>query len=535
MRVAVPGGFRPLPVLHSPPWLRFQSPRIEPDVRPESRRTVVGRRRPKLAARIAAAALPPVLAAALAAPAWAQTDRTLVANTDRPWDFASSTRASQPFRTGSNGPGYGLSSVGVHLFISTGADSSNISVRIYSTRSNRRPRDLLYVLVNPSTFTHNAVNTFTAPAGATLSANTTYAVVASGAGGTGDPGVRIDRTRSDDEDSGAAAGWSIGDSRYYYAGSGSWVEDSESVVMVEIKGTITPNTAATGEPTIAGPAQVGMTLTASTSDIADINGLTGASYAYQWTRVTEGGAETDVGTDSSSYTLTSGDQGHHLKVKVTFTDDGGTEETRTSGPSSLVLPASSSNCGADTAWCGTLTVGQHLEDEGGVADVGFGPGFGSLDDATFTHRGVEYTITRLDAPGGRSDYPVRLATTPALPAGAVGNLTLHVQKYSGELSLPFGDAEFARGPGAWFFPDALFAPPGGSLSDVPVLRPSSSPGATRLDGATDVGARVAVRLTRLNSAATGGNGKYKRDPCGHVKRDPPVTGAVAGIEAVCVP
>ncbi len=31
--VAVPGGFRQVPVPHSPPWLRFQSPLIEPDVR----------------------------------------------------------------------------------------------------------------------------------------------------------------------------------------------------------------------------------------------------------------------------------------------------------------------------------------------------------------------------------------------------------------------------------------------------------------------------------------------------------------------
>ena len=31
--VAVPGGFRHVPVPHSPPWLRFQSPLIKPDVR----------------------------------------------------------------------------------------------------------------------------------------------------------------------------------------------------------------------------------------------------------------------------------------------------------------------------------------------------------------------------------------------------------------------------------------------------------------------------------------------------------------------
>ena len=31
--LAVPGAFYSLPVPHSPPWLRFQSPLIEPDVR----------------------------------------------------------------------------------------------------------------------------------------------------------------------------------------------------------------------------------------------------------------------------------------------------------------------------------------------------------------------------------------------------------------------------------------------------------------------------------------------------------------------
>ena len=47
---------------------------------------------------------------------------------------------------------------------------------------------------------------------------------------------------------------------------------------------------------------------------------------------------------------------------------------------------------------------------------------------------------------------------------------------------------------------------------------------------------VSVRYpSRYALSFFGGNGKHKRDPCGHVKRDPPVTGAVAGIEAACVP
>ena len=42
------------------------------------------------------------------------------------------------------------------------------------------------------------------------------------------------------------------------------------------------NTPATGAPTIAGTAQVGQTLTASTTGISDHDGLTNVTYSYQW-------------------------------------------------------------------------------------------------------------------------------------------------------------------------------------------------------------------------------------------------------------
>ena len=45
------------------------------------------------------------------------------------------------------------------------------------------------------------------------------------------------------------------------------------------------NAPATGAPTITGTAQVGETLTASTTGIADANGLTTPNYTYQWIRV----------------------------------------------------------------------------------------------------------------------------------------------------------------------------------------------------------------------------------------------------------
>ena len=60
------------------------------------------------------------------------------------------------------------------------------------------------------------------------------------------------------------------------------------------------NTPATGVPAISGTAQVGETLAADTSGIADADGLSDVSYAYQWIR-TGGGTDTDIAgaTDST--------------------------------------------------------------------------------------------------------------------------------------------------------------------------------------------------------------------------------------------
>ncbi|WP_419553220.1 choice-of-anchor R domain-containing protein [Candidatus Poriferisodalis sp.] len=86
------------------------------------------------------------------------------------------------------------------------------------------------------------------------------------------------------------------------------------------------NTQATGVPTISGTAQVGETLTADTSAIADEDGLDSVSYHYQWIRNDANIAEA---TDST-YTLTDDDQDKTIKVKVSFIDDNGNSETLTS-------------------------------------------------------------------------------------------------------------------------------------------------------------------------------------------------------------
>ena len=92
------------------------------------------------------------------------------------------------------------------------------------------------------------------------------------------------------------------------------------------------NSAATGAPTIGGTAQVGESLTASTSDISDADGLANASFTYQWLA-----ADADIdGATTSSYTLVAGDVGKAIKVRVSFTDDAGNEESVTSAAAAAV-------------------------------------------------------------------------------------------------------------------------------------------------------------------------------------------------------
>ena len=99
------------------------------------------------------------------------------------------------------------------------------------------------------------------------------------------------------------------------------------------------NSPATGLPTISGTFQVGETLTADTSAIADEDGLNDVSYSYQWSR-NDGNADTDIedATDST-YTLVTADQGKTTKVKVSFTDDAGNAESLTSAATATVANA----------------------------------------------------------------------------------------------------------------------------------------------------------------------------------------------------
>ena len=166
------------------------------------------------------------------------------------------------------------------------------------------------------------------------------------------------------------------------------------------------NRVATGTPVITGTAQVGNTLRADTSSIADADGLANVSYSYQWI-ANDGTSDTDIqNATGSSYTLTAGDKGKTIKVRVSFTDDRGSEETLTSDATALVNSAATGT----PVITGTAQVGQTLTvDTSSIADAD------GLANVSYSYQWI--------ANDGTSDTDIQNATGSgySLTAGDEGN------------------------------------------------------------------------------------------------------------------
>ncbi len=145
---------------------------------------------------------------------------TLVSNTGQTVASAAlqtlqgDTDFSNSFTTGSHSDGYTVTSVDVRISVNrqtmlNASELAALSVALY-TNSGGNPGTKVADLTTPSSVAGGAsIVNFTAPAGTHLSASTTYHLQIEGAGDQV-AAIRVQRTSSDDEDSGGAAGWSIG-------------------------------------------------------------------------------------------------------------------------------------------------------------------------------------------------------------------------------------------------------------------------------------------------------------------------------------
>ena len=165
------------------------------------------------------------------------------------------------------------------------------------------------------------------------------------------------------------------------------------------------NNKATGAPSISGTAQVGETLTADTSGIADTDGLTSVTYSYQWLA----DDTANSGATGSTYTLADDDEGNAIQVRVSFTDDAGNEETLTSGATDPVEAAPLPNnpaTGAPTI-SSTARVGETLTaDRSGIADAdgltNVSYTYQWLADDTAIQGATNSTYTLVDADEGKT-------------------------------------------------------------------------------------------------------------------------------------
>ena len=140
---------------------------------------------------------------------------------------------AQTFTAGSSPNGYTLTSVTIDF---NAIVSGSPAVSVWSTDSNGRPNSKLADLTNPASITTGA-NTFTAPAGTTLSMGERYAVAIGQWSG-----AELKATQRNSEDSGAQSGWSIHDESWAKPSHVPWENAGNHLfsLRIRVNGAINP-------------------------------------------------------------------------------------------------------------------------------------------------------------------------------------------------------------------------------------------------------------------------------------------------------
>jgi len=234
---------------------------------------------------------------------------------------------AQPFTTGSDAAGYTLHSVTVLMRDSDAAVFRNRPIHplpdLAIHRGSANGPKVADLPTPPSGWSQEYV--LDTPV--TLDPSTTYWVVAAGGKGEWDGTGAA-------EDSGNAAGWSIGDNHEFRTTGNTRAftpNSSTGALKVGINGPPV-NSPATGKPAVTAPTfRVPAVLSVDLSGITDTDGIADAERAvtaYRWQRFASDGVtqqRANIGT-AATYTLTDADIGKTIRVTVSFEDDNGFSE-----------------------------------------------------------------------------------------------------------------------------------------------------------------------------------------------------------------
>ena len=191
-----------------------------------------------------------VLATVAPEQAVAQSVTTFISNTGQTRGGISNQLRATAFTTGTGT--YTLSSVAIAVSVQTSGSNPTPVVQIYGDTGGN-PGTLVATLTNPATVVEDTLNIYTAPLNTTLAASTTYWLVTSNSAATNGMGFRVNVVANTNLDSGTAAGWSIGNTRFKSdIADASW-SNSSNRIQFQIRGTSagtnTPPTASNGEVT----------------------------------------------------------------------------------------------------------------------------------------------------------------------------------------------------------------------------------------------------------------------------------------------
>ena len=261
------------------------------------------------------------------------TDHSVVSNLlqDNAGQVSTSATApalAQSFTTGSHPSGYTLSAARLPMAAYLHAIPT---VSVYSNDSGVPGESLHRLSRRPWFWFQGFIPNDYLASDFPLEPDTRYWLVAEKLADKRDVAMLV--TVTDDEDPGAATGWSLGNAGQMRS-NGEWspltgTADTIQMAILAMKA----NRPATGAPQVGAP-QVGEPVGADTADIVDPDGLTGVSYSYQWMIEDKNGRVADIpGATGSHFVPRSDDLGKRLRVRVFFNDDFGHPEELASGPS----------------------------------------------------------------------------------------------------------------------------------------------------------------------------------------------------------
>ncbi len=278
------------------------------------------------------------------APAHAQT--VLVSNTGQSNAGQTSVNPNdhaQGFTTGQNTLGYSLTSIELGVGVASGSGTLTVTVR-GDDGSGDPGGNTLYTLNNPANVAAG-LRTFTAPAGASLSANTQYFVQMVFAPNGSASYPRWDNTTSSLQDSASAIGWSIRNERHVRTpGSTGWGSTNFTVLQIRVNGQIRAPAAPMNLSAAPDDGQVTLSWT---------NPANNTITKYQYRRKTDTGTYgswTDIpnsGDTTTSYTVTGLTNGTEYTFGVRAVNAGGNGAASTVTATPAPVPAAPTNLKAE--------------------------------------------------------------------------------------------------------------------------------------------------------------------------------------------